>query len=91
MLRLFGVDLDNLMKMPGQRGRGSGATTSCCRRPTLSASSHGGVKDVRVAGDRLEMVMVGDAKPLPARDAAGAVGPTISTFTAATSASASSR
>jgi hypothetical protein len=70
MLDLFGVDLDNLMKAPGQKGiqvEGDDILLS----PTdilPPPKTEGRVKEVRVVGDRLEMVMVGDAKP-PGRPA----------------------
>jgi hypothetical protein len=70
MLDLFGVDLDNLMKMPGQRGlQVEGDDILLSPAAILPPpATEGKVKDVRVAGDRLEMVMVGDAKP-PGRPA----------------------
>jgi hypothetical protein len=70
LLDLFGVDLDNLMKMPGQRGvhvEGDDVLLSPAEILPPPATE-GRVKEVRVAGDRLEMVMVGDAKP-PGRPA----------------------
>jgi hypothetical protein len=70
MLDLFGVDLDNLMKMPGQRGiqvEGDDILLSPAEiLPPPKTEAR--VKEVRVAGDRLEMVMVGDVKP-PGRPA----------------------
>jgi hypothetical protein len=68
MLDLFGVELDNLMKMPGQRGiqiEGDDILLSPTELLPPPATD-GRVKAVQVVGDRLEMVMVGDAKP-PAR------------------------
>jgi hypothetical protein len=70
MLDLFGVDLDNLMKMPGQRAiQVEGDDILLSPAEILPPpKTEGRVKEVRVAGDRLEMVMVGDAKP-PGRPA----------------------
>jgi len=70
MLDLFGVDLDNLMKMPGQRGiQVEGDDILLAPAEILPPPrTEGRVKDVRVVGDRLEMEMVGDAKP-PGRPA----------------------
>jgi hypothetical protein len=65
MLDLFGVDLDNLMKMPGQRGiqvEGDDILLSPAEILPPPATQ-GRVKTVRVVGDRLEMQMVGDARP----------------------------
>jgi hypothetical protein len=70
MLDLFGVELDNLMKAPSGRGLQIDgddillAPTGVLPPP----ATEGRVKDVRVSGDRLVMIMVGDAKP-PGRPA----------------------
>ncbi len=65
MLDLIGVDLDNLMKVPGQRGiQVEGDDILLAPAEILPPpKTEGRVKEVRVVGDRLEMVMVGDAKP----------------------------
>jgi hypothetical protein len=70
MLDLFGVDLDNLMKAPGQKGiQVEGDDILLSPADILPPpKTEGRVKEVRVVGDRLEMVMVGDAKP-PGRPA----------------------
>jgi hypothetical protein len=68
MLDVFGVDLDNLMKMPGQRGiqvEGDDILLSPAEILPPPATQ-GRVSAVRIVGDRLELSMVGDAKP-PAR------------------------
>ena len=70
MLDLFGVDLDNLMKMPGQRGiqvEGDDILLSPAEILPPPATQ-GRLKSVRIIGDRLEMEMIGDARP-PARPA----------------------
>jgi hypothetical protein len=65
MLDLFGVELDNLMKAPGQRGlqiEGDDILLSPAEILPPPATE-GRVKDVRVTADRMVMVMVGAAKP----------------------------
>jgi hypothetical protein len=65
MLDLFGVELDNLMKMPGQSGlqvEGDDILIS----PTAilpPPATEGRVSAVRVTGDRLVMTMTGSANP----------------------------
>jgi hypothetical protein len=65
MLDLFGVELDNLMKAPGQRGiQIDGDDILLTPTEILPPPrTDGRVKDVRVSGDRLVMTMVGDAEP----------------------------
>src|SRR3954462_11561252 len=68
MMDLFGVEMDNLMKMPGQSGiaiEGDDILLS----PTAILPppvTEGRVAAVRIAGDRLVMTMTGNAHP-PAR------------------------
>jgi hypothetical protein len=65
MLDLFGVELDNLMKMPGQRGiQVEGDDILLAPAALLPPpATEGRVKDVRISGDRLVMIMVGSARP----------------------------
>lgn len=65
MLDLFGVELDNLMKAPGGRGitiEGDDILLSPADVLPPPATE-GRVKNVRVAGDRLVMTMVGPGGP----------------------------
>jgi hypothetical protein len=70
MLDLFGVDLDNLMKMPGQRGlKVEGDDILLSPAEILPPpATEGRVSAVRVSGDRLVMTMTGSANP-PGRPA----------------------
>jgi hypothetical protein len=65
MLDLFGLELDNLMKMPGQRGiQVEGDDILLAPAALLPPpATEGRVKDVRISGDRLVMLMVGSANP----------------------------
>jgi hypothetical protein len=71
MLDLFGVELENLMKVPGQKGlEVDGDDILLAPAAVLPPpATEGQVKDVRVVGDRLVMNMSGAAKP-PGRPAA---------------------
>ncbi len=65
MLDLFGLELENLMKMPGQRGiQVEGDDILLAPAALLPPpATEGRVKDVRLSGDRLVMLMVGSASP----------------------------
>jgi hypothetical protein len=65
MLDLFGVDLDNLMKMPGQRGlKVEGDDILLSPAEILPPpATEGRVSAVRVSGDRLVMTMTGSVTP----------------------------
>jgi hypothetical protein len=70
MLDLFGVELENLMKAPGQKGlEVDGDDILLAPAGVLPPpATEGHVKDVRVVDDRLVMTMAGPAKP-PGRPA----------------------
>ncbi len=70
MLDLFGVELENLMKVPGQKGlEVDGDDILLAPAAVLPPpATEGHVKDVRVVDDRLVMTMSGPAKP-PGRPA----------------------
>jgi hypothetical protein len=65
MLDLFGVELENLMKAPAGRGiQIEGDDILLSPADVLPPpATEGRVKDVRVAGDRLVMTMVGAGTP----------------------------
>jgi hypothetical protein len=65
LLDVFGVDLDNLMKTPGQKGlQVEGDDILLSPADVLPPpATEGRVKAVRVAADRLVMTMIGDANP----------------------------
>jgi hypothetical protein len=67
LLDIFGVELDNLMKAPGQKGlQVEGDDILLSPADVLPPpKTEGRVKAVRVAGDRLVMTMIGDATPQP--------------------------